>query len=351
MSKNRERAVLEFTEMMEILLNSGLSIKDALEVLTVTGQEASRGNRGASLGKQLLEYIHKGASFAQAVNQLEEYFPPIYRGMIRVGNAAGSVERIFPRLRVYLSDQKKLREKVSAALVYPVLVLAVAFLGTLGLIFFVMPKMEQIFAGFGGDAGNTVRGNIRIIETGLIIPSFLLTLILCILIVIRKNKGGSSEINKLIDLHLLSMPLIGPYISSWETFNFSFAMEVLTGGGIAVENALGEAANLVSNSAYRLSLLKVRERVLNGGSLAAAFLKETALPSNLGHWVAVGEKAGKTDLVFSRIRSWFQEELEQRTSKFLLLLEPVLIIIIGLVILGLVVGIILPLFSIYGTIL
>jgi type II secretory pathway component PulF len=128
-------------------------------------------------------------------------------------------------------------------------------------------------------------------------------------------------------------------------------MEVLTGGGIAVEDALCEAADLVSNSAYRSSLLKVRERVLNGGSLAAAFLEETVLPSGLGQWVAVGERAGKTELVFTRIRSWFQEELEQRTSKFLLLLEPALITLIGLVILGLVAGIILPLFSVYGTIL
>jgi type II secretory pathway component PulF len=343
-----EKDVLEFTEMMELLLESGLSIRDALEALAIMDDNSSasfpgRNSAGKiSLGKTLLEHIHKGASFAQAVDMTEE-FPPIYRGMIRVGNSVGSVEKIFPRLGAYLRDKKKLRDKISGAMAYPALVLAAALLGTLGLIFFVMPRMELIFAGFGGDAGNSIRRNVRALELALAVPVLPAALFFCAATFLRKNSA--------VDRLALRVPLAGKFILSWESFNFVFAMEVLTGGGIPVEDAILEAAALVSNGAYRSSLLQARERVLNGGSLARAFFENPFCPPCMGHWAAIGEGSGKTEQVFARLRSYFQGELERRSGKFILLIEPAMIAIIGMAILALVAGILLPLFSVYGTIL
>ncbi|WP_010259478.1 type II secretion system F family protein [Treponema primitia] len=347
MKKNYEKTVLEFTEMMELLLESGLSIRDALEAFVIINSDSAT----SALGKALLGYIHKGASFAQAVECMDDIFPPIYRGMVKVGDAVGSVERIFPRLGNYLRDRKKLRDKISGALAYPVLVLIVAFLGTLGLIFFVMPKMELIFSGFGGNAGDSIRRNVRTIELGLIIPASIAVFLPSVLGILRKMEASYADPNSFIDRLLLTIPLIGGFVTSWESFNFTFAMEVLTGGGISVEDAILEAAGLVSNKLYRQSLFQVRERVLNGGSLARSFLENNIFPPCLGHWIALGERAGKTERVFAQIRSYFQDELDRRTAKFILLIEPALIALIGILILGLVAGILLPLFSVYGTIL
>jgi type II secretory pathway component PulF len=346
--KNYEKTVLEFTEMMELLLESGLSIRDALEALAVMDDHASAGSSGrtslgrTSLGRTLLGRVHKGATFVQAVEMTEE-FPRIYREMIRVGNSVGSVEKIFPRLGAYLRDRKKIRDKISGALVYPALVLTVAVLGTMGLIFFVMPRMELIFAGFGADAAGGIRRNVRSLELALGVPAALAALLSGAAGVLRKNSA--------IDLLALNAPLAGKFIVSWESFNFVFAMEVLTGGGIPVEDAILEAAALVSNGAYRNSLLQTRERVLNGESLARAFSENPYCPPCMGQWAAIGERSGKTERVFAQLRSYFQGELERRSSKFVLLIEPAMIAVIGMVILALVAGILLPLFSIYGTIL
>jgi type II secretory pathway component PulF len=347
MLKHSEKTVLEFTEMMDLFLESGLSVRDALEAFAVIGRNSAAG----FLGRTLLEYIHKGASFAQAVELMEDSFPPIYRRMVRVGNTVGSVERIFPRLSNYLRNKRKLRDKISAALIYPLLVLVIAFFLTLGIVFFVMPKMELIFSGFGGDAGNSIRSNMQALALGLIIPGSILVFTPGVLWIARKTETAGYELNSFIDRLLLKLPIIGGYIASWETFNLAFAMEVLTGGGISVEDAVTEAANLVSNNYYRQSLVRVRERVLNGGSLAWAFLENAVFPPSLGHWIAVGERAGKTEQVFAQIRSYFQDELDRRSSKFILLIEPVMIAVIGIVTLCLVAGILLPLFSVYGTIL
>jgi type II secretory pathway component PulF len=113
---NSKNAVLEFTEMMELLLESGLSLRDALELLA---EDEGADGGAAFLAGGILDRIRSGVSFAQAVFSMKETFPPIYRGMIRVGYKAGSVERIFPRLGSYLRDQKKLREKTAGALAYP----------------------------------------------------------------------------------------------------------------------------------------------------------------------------------------------------------------------------------------
>jgi type II secretory pathway component PulF len=338
---------MEFTGMMELLIDSGLSLRDALDLLAGTEEQSRTGG----LGRKIAGAIAKGASFARAVYDMEDTFPPIYRGLIKVGDLVGSVERVFPRLNAYLGDQKKLREKIVSALTYPALVLGAAILGTLGLTVFIMPKLETIFAGFGGGSAGQIQENLRGIRIFFLILGGTITFgILSILILKwlgRVHEGAAY----FLDRRVLRLPGIGKFLSAWETLNFSFAMEVLTGGGVPVETAIAEAAALVSNTAYRRSLWRVRERVINGGSLSGAFGMEKTLPPYVSQWVSLGERSGGSEKVFSQIRSYFQGEIERSGSRFLLLIEPAMILIIGVVLLGMVMGIILPLFSMYGNLL
>jgi type II secretory pathway component PulF len=341
-----KKAVLEFTEMMELLIGAGLSLKDALELFTAI----NRNSRGDLLGRRLSDLINRGFSFAQAVRSMEDTFSPIYRGMIRVGDKVGSVESIFPRLSSYLRDQKKMRDKISAALAYPILVLAVSILGGLGLVFFVLPKLQAIFAGFGGNEGGRIEANIRSMETVLLAFVVLLILGVSVVLALRKTGEQAEETACLLDGVLLRLPLIGGFIASWESLNFSFAMEVLTGGGVSVETAIDEAADVVSNRAYRRALKTAREKIINGGNIAGAFSGERIFPVYMSRWLSIGERSGKTENIFSRIRFYFQGEIERRTSQFVLLIEPAMIVVVGVVMLWIVGGIILPLFSMYGSI-
>jgi type II secretory pathway component PulF len=271
--------------------------------------------------------------------------------MIRVGYKAGSVERIFPRLGAYLRDQKKLREKTAAALAYPILVLILAVAGTIGLVLFVLPKMEAIFGGFGGGQAETVRGNIALMETVMLFLAGIILFLIIAAFIIKKISRRFPGAGRRFDCLILRLPLIGGFFSSWETLNFSFAMEVLTSGGVSVEAALGEAGDVVSNSAYRGALREVREEVLNGMSLSRAFRGRGLFPPRLGRWIAIGESSGQTERIFSQVRSYFQEEIDRLTNRFLLLIEPALIALIGVVILLFVITVVLPLFSVYGNIL
>jgi type II secretory pathway component PulF len=250
-----------------------------------------------------------------------------------------------------MRDQKKLRDKTAGALAYPVLVLIVSILGAAVLAFFVIPRMEMIFSGFGGEALEKIRGNIRSIKIFLTLLFFTILLMALGLLSLKGMAETNKDLALFLDSRILYIPVIGTFIASWETLNFTFAMEVLTGGGISVEAAIEEAGKLVFNRAYRRSLGMVQDKVLNGGSLARAFSEEKTFPPCMSQWILVGERSGKTEKIFSRIRSYFQDEIEQRISQFLVLIEPIMITAVGLIIMGLVAGIILPLFSIYGSIL
>jgi type II secretory pathway component PulF len=391
------KAALEFTEMMETLLAAGLSLRDSLEMtaaagaagsgrrtrsagggrggFAATGAAGGRGRRTGAGGRtagsgraqareagaafaarEILAGIERGASFAEALCAAETVFPPVYRGMIAVGDRAGSVERIFPRLGAFLREQKLIREKTVAALAYPALVLFIALAGSIALAVFVLPRLESVFSAFGGDAGAAVRRNIAAIKTaGVRLGAGLAfsTVLLLTLKLLGSHREPSrwERAAELLDRAALAIPLAGSFIVSWETLNFSFAMEALTSGGISVEAGLWEAEAVLSNRHYRKALREAREAVMNGGSLSTAFSEAGVFPPYFCRWIAVGESSGKSEGAFTQIRTWFQGEIEKQTARFLLLIEPALIAIIGVLILILIMAVVLPLFQAYGTLL
>jgi type II secretory pathway component PulF len=346
-SRKASAAVLEFTEMMDILTASGLSLKDSLEVAASIDGKSDSGK----LARRLVESVRKGSGFAQAVDANPGFFSDIYRGLVSVGDKTGSVERIFPRLAVYLRDRKALSDKIAGAMAYPILVMAVAVFGTIGLGIFVMPKLSAIFAGFGGDASLKVQQNIRSIETLFTVIGVTVGTAIAGLIGLRSWAKRSAALALRLDRLKLGIPIIGKFMSSWETLNFAFAMETLTASGVPVEDAIEESARVVSNRAFKEALISVREDLLKGIGLSQAFPKHREFPQYLSQWMLVGEKSGKTERVFSQIRTYFQAEVDRKTGKLMTLIEPALIVLIGGFMVILILGIVLPLFSLYGTIL
>lgn len=346
--RKSEKAVLELTQMMEQLINSGLSLKDSLEIAS---QMKVKGGGPENLAKELLEKIKKGISFAKAINSMPETFPPVYRGIIAVGDRIGSVERIFPRLKTYLETQKKIKEKVKSALLYPSIVLVTAMVGMLAMVLFVFPKLEDMFSEFGGDAVNILQQNISNLKTGLSIVVLILFFLTGILITVKFLSKNNESMRAGKDKLLFEVPLIGSFISQWETLNFAFAMETLTSGGVTIEAAIPEAETVVSNTAYRRALKEVTSDIVKGDSLADAFSKRRVFPEYMSRWIMIGEKSGQPEHIFSQIRNYYQMEIEKQMNKFMTLIEPALILLIGIFMIILVLTVIVPVFSIYGSVL
>lgn len=332
---------------MEQLIASGLSIKDSLEILTVIEKKGKVSN----LATELLGMIKKGISFASAIDTLKNYFPPVYRGIINVGDRIGSVEKIFPKLRSYLESQKKIKDKISSALLYPILVLFTAVIAFLAMIFFVFPKLKDMFAEFGGTAAIKLEQNINRMQTGLLLFVIIVAVLVFVGYIFAVLSKSNNKIKLFIDSYLLKLPIIGKFIIYRETLNFAFAMETLTASGITIETAINESLSVLSNQVYVEALKDVNNRIIKGESLSQAFSAHKVFPSYLTKWMLVGEKSGKTEQIFSQIKNYFQNEIDLFTSKFMSLFEPALIIIIGVFLVILIITVVVPVFSLYGEII
>ena len=348
-NKNKnQKAVLEFTQIMEQLLKSGLSLKDSLEVVSIIDSK----NKGASnIASLLLSQVEKGISFADAVESYSDIFPPIYTGIIKVGNRIGNVENIFPRLRLYLESTKKIKDKFSSALIYPLMVLFTALFGGLAISLFVFPKLQVMFQELGGESANLLNKNISKLKISMIIILVIISALTFLFVILTSLSRKKHSVKLLMDSYLIKIPFLSKIIKYWNTMNFAFAMETLTSGGVSIESAILESRNVVTNLIYKDALEKVSCDLQKGCSLSLAFSKHSVFPDYIYKWLIVGEKSGKTDTVFLQIRNYFQETVEKIIQRFMSLIEPALIIIIGIVILVFVITIVVPLFSIYGGIL
>jgi type II secretory pathway component PulF len=269
--------------------------------------------------------------------------------MISVGDRIGSVEKIFPRLKMYLENRKTITDKLTSALAYPVMVLFVTVFGGAALIAFVLPRLEAIFSGFGGTAAETIKANINSLQIGMIYTIAIFLFLIITFIVLSKIAGNNREIAYQLHKTLLHTPVIGGFLSTWQTLNFAFAMETLVSGGVSVELAISESLAVISNEAYARALVDVKNEIIKGISLSEAFNKHTEFPEYMMRWLIIGEKTGKTERIFAQIRTYFQKEVEQLSSKYMTLIEPVLITVVGLFLLMLILKIIVPFFSMYGT--
>lgn len=348
-NKNKnQKAVLEFTQIMEQLLKSGLSLKDSLEVVSIIDSK----NKGASnIASLLLSQVEKGISFADAVESYSDIFPPIYTGIIKVGNRIGNVENIFPRLRLYLESTKKIKDKFSSALIYPLMVLFTALFGGLAISLFVFPKLQVMFQELGGESANLLNKNISKLKISLIIILIIISALTFLFVILTSLSRKKHSVKLFMDSYLIKIPFLSKIIKYWNTMNFAFAMETLTSGGVSIESAILESRNVVTNLIYKDALEKVSCDLQKGCSLSLAFSKHSVFPDYIYKWLIVGEKSGKTDTVFLQIRNYFQETVEKIIQRFMSLIEPALIILIGIVILVFVITIVVPLFSIYGGIL
>jgi len=339
--------ILEFTEMMGLLLEAGVSLKDALEVASSI---TPRG-RLRDLVTQLLESVKKGDAFSRAVDEQGESFPPLYRGMVRIGERIGSVESVIPQLAAYLRERKMIRDKIAGALAYPLLVLVVVILGTIGIVVFLLPRMQELFAALGGAAALAMKARVATmtaLSRGAVLGVVAAALASAAIAALRRG-GGRSALA--IDRFLLRAPGLKNLFVPYEAQSFAFAMEALTRGGIPLELALSEAAAIAGNAAFRAAVLGAREAVLKGETLSSAFRSRKEFPEYIALWIALGEKSGQVERVFAQIGRYFRADIDRRSSRFMALVEPALILLVGGMVLLLVIFFIVPLFTMYGSVL
>jgi type II secretory pathway component PulF len=341
------KAVSELTGLLSLMLSTGLSLKDALEVAETV---SSRGAEN-ELITLLLEKIRKGGTLAAALESVGGGFPPVYKGMVRIGERIGSLDQVFSRLSSYLSDDKKLRDRVGAALLYPAIVLGVAALSSVLIVTVLFPRLREVFSQIGRGMEGKVESlmaslTVSFVAIGAVIGFSIFAFFAA---AAARKKGGALAVR--IDALVLRIPLVSAFLMQRELLNFSFAMETLTAAGVSVDEALSQGAEAVQNKALAGEILAIREKVTKGVRLSDAFSASSLFPARISRWLGIGERVGHVEKVFAQLRVYYQQEVEKWINRLMALIEPAFIVILGILIVLFVVFFIVPIFSLYGNIL
>jgi type II secretory pathway component PulF len=345
--KFSRRDIAELTDLLTLMLGSGLSLKDSLEVAETVSARGS----GNALVTLLLERIRKGSAFAAALEAAGNSFPPVYRGMVRIGERIGSLEQVFPRLSAYMGDQKKLRDRFAAALLYPAIVTGVVVATAILILVVLIPRLREIFAQIGPGMAGRVESLMQSLVVAFIVIGALLAVGAAMIVVALRLRGRGGEPAVRLDAAILRVPVLSGFLVQRELLNFAFAMETLTGAGVSVEEALSEGADAVGNRALRKEILTIRGKVMRGEHLSAAFNRSAFFPARIARWVGIGERVGHVEKVFGQLRAYYQQEVEKWISRLMTLIEPAFIVALGIMIILFVVLFIIPIFSLYGSVL
>jgi len=330
-----------FTQQLSSLLKSGVSILRSLKIIS----EQS----GSALLKGLLQNVHndigKGSTLSDALARYPDAFSQLYISMVRAGENSGKLHEILLSIASYRRRVEESVSKVRTAMVYPAL-MALVGLGTIiFMLVFVMPRIINLLDKLGQKLplptqiviwiSVTVRENWPWILMGIIIISIALSLF-----------SKTRLKNRIISIISINLPIIRNFIKMIELARFSRTMELLLASGVPVLGALGLATPIVQNEIIKEKLLKCYKAVEQGDSFGRTLDETKAFPAFMVNLIIVAEESGRFDEVFEEISSSYERETDEALKAMMSLLEPVMILIMGLIVGFVVIAMLLPIFEI-----
>jgi type II secretory pathway component PulF len=332
--------VLEFTEGLELLFAQNLCLKDAIRVLrTIETRPRLR-----ALSTSLEEGLEKGLSMAKVLEDYKDSFPPLYLGLIRIGELSGTLKQVLPQLKRYLAARKALREKFLGALMYPALVLCVLVVGMVLLTIYVLPTFLKVAESLGGPGGNGLRQRLVTFQVAFIAALVAIPVAIAMLAALRRRPGSRLA----LDTFALTSRPICRLFAPMEFQSLCFALEALLESGYTVDIALGECARITGNRALSGALEEARRMTQKGQRLSAAFRGTGVFPETFCSWVAVGEEAHDLKPVFSRLREYYESEFDKLSRAAMSLVEPVLILLVGAILFLVILQFIGPIYALLG---
>lgn len=344
-----ELAVL--TRQLASLLGAQLPVADALTVMVEQSEKQQIRELMAAIRTDVLG----GSSLSNALARHPRQFPDIYRALIAAGEESGQLGSVLGSLADYVEERAKLQQKITLAFVYPVIVTLVALAVVIGLLTYVVPQVVQVFANTRQALPWLTRALIALSDFVRAYGWIVLVLAVIAAFVVRRLLGVEA-IRLRWHRRLLQMPVVGVLTRSLNTARFASTLAILAGGGVPMLRALQAAGETVNNLAMRARVLEATQRVREGFSLARALRasgddedmpgRRRLFPPVLIHLIASGEATGKLPEMLGRAADIHSREAERRAMFFTSLLEPVLILAMGVVVMLIVLAVLLPIIEI-----
>ena len=336
----KQEQVLNFTRELATLLEAGLTLDRALQVLI----ELSDDEQLVQMMDSIREKVQSGGSLSDAMAAQGKTFSPLYINMIKAGEAGGVVHQVLGRLVEYLERSHELRESIRSALIYPTILLVVAGLSVAGLLVFVVPQFSQMFEDMGQALPLPTQ---IVVATGDLLRDYWWAILAAVLLLsaLARQHFSKPEVSQRWDKRLLKWPLVGDLVAKVETARFSRTLSTLLHNGLPLLMALNLVKDVIGNSVIAEAIEDAADSLKRGKGLADPLMEQSVLPPLALQMIKVGEESGDLEPMLTKVADVFDEEVKASVKRMLTLLEPALIVGLGLIVAGIIVSILMAVLS------
>lgn len=330
-----------FSRQMATMMKSGVPIVSSLEIIG----SGHKNPRMRKMVESIRTDIEGGSSLYEAISKHPVQFDELYRNLVRAGEGAGVLETVLDTVANYKENIEALKGKIKKALFYPTMVIAVALIVSAILLIFVVPQFEDVFKSFGADLPAftqlIVAASRFMVAWWWLILGMIIVSIAGFIYAYRRSPSMQHGMDRFI----LKVPVIGQIMHNSSIARFARTTAVTFKAGVPLVEALGIVAGATGNKVYEEAVLRMRDDVSVGYPVNMAMKQVNIFPHMVVQMTAIGEEAGALDTMLFKVAEYFEQEVNNAVDALSSLLEPMIMVFIGVVVGGMVVGMYLPIFK------
>jgi type IV pilus assembly protein PilC len=330
-----------FSRQLATMLASGIPMVQAFEIV-------GSGSDKPALQKLILDIksdVEGGTSLHEALSKHPLQFDDLFVNLVEAGEQAGALETLLDKIATYKEKTEAMKKKVKKALFYPTAVLVVAFAVTLVLMIFVIPEFQKLFQGFGASLPAFTQLVINISTVVQHDGIYLGVVLGAAVWVFIYFKQRSRKMREVLDRISLKIPIIGPILNKAAIARYARTLSTMFAAGVPLVEALESVAGATGNIVYENAVMKMKDEVATGQRLQRAMEARGIFPNMVVQMIAVGEEAGSLDSMAAKVATFYEAEVDNAVDSMSSLLEPLIMVILGVIVGGLVIAMYLPIFQ------
>ncbi|KJS77435.1 MAG: type II secretion system F family protein [Betaproteobacteria bacterium] len=330
-----------FTRQLATMMKAGVPLLQSFDIV-------GRGNPNPSVNKLLNQVrtdVETGTSLSAAFRKHPLYFNALYCNLVEAGEAAGILEELLDRLATYMEKTEAIKSKVKSALMYPTAVIVVAFVVVVVIMIFVIPAFEEVFDSFGADLPAPTLLVIAISEFFVAYWWIVFGALGGGLYFFMQAWKRNLKVQRVMDRVLLKLPVFGTLVEKSTVARWTRTMSTMFAAGVPLVEALDSVGGASGNSLYADATTQIQREVATGTSLTMAMNNARIFPSMVLQMTAIGEESGSLDHMLGKAADFYEQEVDDMVAGLSSLMEPIIIVVLGTIIGGIVVSMYLPIFQ------
>lgn len=330
-----------FLRQMSTMMAAGVPLVQSLEIV-------GRGHENPSMGEMVMAlkgHIEGGASFAESLRKFPLYFDDLVVNLVDAGEKSGTLEALLDKVATYKEKTEAIKKKVKKALTYPSAVMVVAFIVTGILLYFVVPQFKDLFQGFGADLPAFTQMVVNLSEFVQAKWWLVLLIVGGAFFSFFEAHRRSAAFRRFLDRVMLKIPVVGDILYKSAVARFARTLSTMFAAGVPLVEAMEPVAKAAGNIVFTDAILVMRDQVSTGQQLQLTMQQSGLFPNMATQMVAIGEESGSLDAMCAKVADFYEAEVDNLVDALSSLLEPMIMVVLGVLVGGLVVAMYLPIFK------